>query len=163
MTTGLKEVVTFANRLAENDLEWKPMYPNNMKCNGESGMYSIVAFRDSNGRVSSCRKYSILFQYPEVEPGAGMIDRDYVDKYILFEKSYPQVVGEPYYDGPFESEPSDLWRCKGKTFSSSDMNDYGSFVYAYDTLEHAMKRAVTQYSAIYGYALSHLLGDEEND
>ena len=163
MTTELKEVVTFTNRLKAEDLVWKPMYPNNMSCNGETGMYSIVSFINTDGTISNCRKYTILFQHPEIEPGAGLVDNEYVDKYILFEKSYPVVHGGAYYEGPYESEPPDLWRCKGRTFSSTDMNDYGRFVYAYDKLEHAMMRAETQYKAIFGYALSHLLGDEEND
>lgn len=163
MTTELKEVVTFANRLKVEDLVWKPMYPNNMKCNGENGLYTIIYTRSTAGHIDSCRKYTILYQSPEVKPGSGMVDPDYADKYILFEKSYPEVFGEPYYEGPYESEPPDLWRCKGRTFSSTDMNDYGGFVYAYDNLEHAMMRAETQYKAIFGYALSHLLGDDEND
>lgn len=161
--TSLKEVVTFANRLKGKDLIWKPMYPNNMKYNGENGLYAIIYTRSTNGDVNNCRKYTILYQHTEVKPGTGMINPNYIDKYILFEKRYPQVFGEPYYDGPWESEPPDLWRCQGKTFSSCDMNDYGSFVYAYDTLEHAIKRAETQYRSIYGYAMSHLLGDDEID
>ena len=48
------------------------------------------------------------------------------------------------------------------TLNSYDMNSFGSFVYAYDNIEDAKKRALSQYKAIYGYVASHMIEDDKN-
>lgn len=82
--------------------------------------------------------------------------------YILFENSYSDVVGPLDYPEPTEhGRPLFDKAEQGNTFRSSGINDFGRFVWAYPTMELAKKRAVIQYQAVYGYAMSYLIADEE--
>ena len=145
-------------KMSGNEFVWKPLYPNNMINNGIEGYYCLALRKDKDGKVSG-RKYTILFQNEEREAGTGFVDSEKINAYILFEKSYWNVVGPLEYPEPCEYTPNDLWHSSENTFSSSDMNDYGTFIYAYKDLETAKKRALGQYKAIYGYVASHFLED----
>ena len=136
------------------EMQWKPLYPNNMTCNGLDGYYCLMFYKHKDGTIS-CRKYTIEFQFKEVIPGSGFIDTKEIDRYVLFEKIYPRV------EGPLEyPEPTEDWfghvDDTANTLNTYDVNSYGSFVYAYDSLELAKQRAYTQYRHIYGYVLSFL-------
>ena len=111
------------------------------------------------------RKYSILFQKEEdpAHLGEGVLSRNAkTELYILFENSYSDVVGPLDYPEPTEhGRPLFDKAEQGNTFRSSGVNDFGRFVWAYLTMELAKKRAVIQYQAVYGYAMSYLIADEE--
>ncbi len=141
-----------------NDLVWKPIYPNNILGNGLEGFYCLVIKQDKNGEYSG-RKYSIIFQHEEVEEGTGYINPNKTNAYVLFEKSYGKIVGPLDYPNPSLDSPSDLWKSNGNTLTSGDINDYGTFIYAYKDIETAKKRALSQYKAIYGYIASHFIED----
>lgn len=152
-----REIVEKAYKTSVDDLVWKPVYPNNMKGNGLDGYYCLMLYKDKEGKVSG-RKYSIIFQHEEVEKGTGLIDSNKINGYILFEKVYREIIGDLDYPEAQEDYAPDLWKSTN-TLSSSDMNDKGSFVYAYDNIEDAKNRALCQYKAIYGYVLSHMIED----
>ena len=78
---------------------------------------------------------------------------------VLFEKSYWDVIGPLEYPEATDKEPSDLFYSNGNTFTSGDINDYGTFIYAYKDIETAKKRALRQFQAIYGYVASHFVED----
>ena len=153
-----REIVEKAYTITVDDMVWKPIYPNNMKCNGVDGYYCLMLHKDVIGKVSG-RKYSIIFQHEEVEAGSGLVNPNKINGYILFEKSYSDVVGPLDYPEATDREPLDLWHYNEETFHSSDMNDKGSFVYAYNNIEDAKKRALSQYRAIYGYIMSYFIKD----
>ena len=142
------------NTISANDMEWKPIYPNNMKCNGVDGYYCLIV-RQHKDEAYYGRKYSIIFQHKEIEPGTGYINTSEIDRYVLFEKAYPMIVGRLDYP-----EPSDdsfgHFNNSCDTLSDYDVNDYGGFVYAYETLELAKKRAEVQWNHIYGYVASFI-------
>ena len=64
-----REFVENAYKTTENDLIWKPIYPNNMPDNGVEGYYCLMLHKDKEGKYSG-RKYSIVFQYEEAEKGS---------------------------------------------------------------------------------------------
>ena len=150
-----REIVEQAYKTELSNMVWKPFYPNNIRGNGVEGYYCLMLHTDKEGKVSG-RKYTIAFQYEEVEKGTGFVNSEKVNGYILFEKAYRKIVGPLDYQGPYDEYVPDLWKSEN-TLSSSDMNDKGSFVYAYDNIEDAKKRALGQYKAIYGYVLSHMV------
>lgn len=152
-----REIVENAYKTSVEDMAWKSIYPNNMRGNGLDGYYCLMLHKDKEGKVSG-RKYSIVFQNEEVEKGTGLVNPNKINGYILFEKVYREIVGPLDYPEALEDYAPDLWHSEN-TLSSSDMNDKGSFVYAYDNLEDAKKRALCQYKAIYGYVLSHMVED----
>lgn len=138
-----------------DEMEWFPLYPNNMICNGIIGQYCLLFHRHNTG-VISARKYTILYQHEEMEPASGHINPNSITHYILFEKAYYDVNGALYYPSPSERSWFESEYDREHTFNAYDVNSYGSFVYAYSDIATAKQRAVTQYSHIYGYVLPHL-------
>ncbi len=154
---GTRESVEKAYATTLGDMVWKPYYPNNIKGNGLEGYYCLMLHTDKNGKVSG-RKYTIEFQYAEVEPGSGHINRENINAYILYEKSYSEVVGPLDYPKPSMTGSFDKWHTED-TFGSLGVNDFGSFIYAYSNIEDAKKRALRNYQMIYGYVASHMIED----
>lgn len=160
----IRDTVDFACRLKPEDLVWKPIYPNNILSNGIEGCYALVLRKDPDGRIYG-RKYSILFQKEE-DPehlGEGILAlHARTELYILLEKGYYDVSGPLDYPEPAEGGHSPFSQSEQEnTFHSCGVNDYGRFVRAYPTLELAKKRAAAQFRAVFGYAMSCLLPDEE--
>ena len=160
----IRNTIDFAYDLKPEDLVWKPIYPNNILLGEIEGCYTLVLRKGSDGRISG-RKYSIQFQKEEdpAHLGEGVLPpHAKTELYILFEKSYHDVVGPLDYPEPQAESSFSLDKTNREiTFNHYDINDYGCFVRAYPTLELAKKRAVTQYQATFGHALSYLIADEE--
>lgn len=160
----IRNTVDFADSLKPEDLVWKPIYPNNILSSEMIGYYTLVLRKDSDGRIYG-RKYSILFQKEENPEHLGegvLASHADTELYILLEKNYYDVSGPLDYPEPVKSGYSLSPQSEqGNTFHSYGVNDYGSFVRADPTLELAKKRAVVQFRAVFGYAMSHLLPDEE--
>lgn len=158
---NIRDTVAFADGLRSEDLNWKPIYPNNILCNKAEGEYALVLRRAEDGTVFG-RKYSILFQLAE-DPdhlGEGCIAREHrIEAYILFEAMLNDVTGPLDYPPPRRSG-SIFHEDSNVTLSDWGVNEYGSFIRAYPTIELAKKRAVIQFKAVFGYALSHLLPEE---
>ena len=160
---SLKETVKGAYSLKPEDFEWNPYRPNNMLCNPVEGYYCLMLNKDKSGTVSG-RKYTILFQYKRDKKGYRTKE---LDRYIFFEKAYGHIVGRTAYLEPSQisgEDPidDDLDEDKdGDTLDDYDINDFGRFIYAFETMEEAKAQAFKQYQAVYGYAMAHLLNDED--
>jgi hypothetical protein len=129
-------------RLHEEDLHWKPLYPNNYIRNGQEGLYCLI-FKKSENSIYCC-KWTILFQMKEKEP---LFETSEIEAYILLMKRYYDVKGPLKYPLPYsESFYGELFREQKKktsrTFVASDVNDYGDFERAYKTLEEAKQGAL---------------------
>lgn len=155
---GIKKTVEYANNIKPEDLIWKPIYPNNLIENEIVGYYALLLIHHENGPVSG-RKYSILFQYKEIEKGTGCVTKD-IECYILFEKTLGEIIGPLDYPPPREYEAGLPWN-KDITLNDGGVNDYGGFVRAYWNIKDAKNRALVQFRATYGYAMSHLIPPED--
>ena len=142
------------NNAIINEFSWKPLCPNNMECNGLDGYYCLIIRQRDDGTHYG-RKYTIEFQHKEIEPGTGYVDSKTIDRYVLFEKIYPEIIGNLEYPEPTNECP-EFSNNNSNTLDAHDVNSYGSFVYAYETLELAKKRAEMQWNHIYGYVASFL-------
>jgi hypothetical protein len=122
-----------------SDIHWKPLFPNNMPDNPKAGIYCVIT--DLSHRLT--RKYTILYQMSE---NANKVQTGMIEYYILFEKVYPNKIV-----GPFEHPaPSNrhIDENKENTFTSYELNDYGSFVRAFIGEDMAKERALYQYHCI---------------
>lgn len=152
-----KEIVEQTYSLTPDDLVWKPLYPNNMPCNSQEGIYCMLLHKNEDGSYSG-RKYTIYYQFPVDEDGTTL-SCDTPELYILFEKNYCNLKGEPKHPEPCNN-PQDIFDSlynKGEVLDSCEVNDYGSFYRAYRDIEDAKKDALKCYQAIYGFALSHMI------
>ena len=160
----IRDTVDFAYSLKPESLVWKPIYPNNILSNDIEGYYTLILRQDADGNIYG-RKYSVLFQKEEdpAHLGEGIPPLNArTELYILFENSYSDVVGPLDYPEPTEHGVSLFDESARKnTFHHYGINDFGRFVWAYPTLELAKKRAVVQFRAVFGYAMSHLIEDED--
>lgn len=132
--------------LTLRDLAWKPYYRNNATCNGQAGFYCIISMPDG----SFPRKYTIFFQHKEVtgHEGHGLIAGwSPVDRYILFEKVYLDGQAPDYPSPKPQVTSEELLRLE-------EINDFGSFLFAYTSMKLAKKRALYQYQSVQKYALS---------
>ena len=124
--------------LTENDMKWTPLYPNNMPSNGQCGIYTILLKKETE-RISAC-KWIICYQRKETEP---LVVGPDVECYNLFVRQYDDVK---IYSYP---EPTDEPIFTRETFGAYGVNDYGTFVRSYKTLEEAKKGAVAR-CGVYG-------------
>lgn len=148
-----REIVEDAYKMTGFD--WKPLYPNNMPCNGQEGFYAIKLHELEDG-VTSGRKYTILYQRKTNEEGCLTEDAP-IEYYVLFEKNYLAIQGRKEHPEPSnESCPLDALE-DSNTLNVLEINDYGSFSWVCKTLDEAKKMALERYQAVFGYALSHLL------
>lgn len=143
----VKKSVDRAYNLTLNDFLWKPYYPNNMIGNGLEGFYCI--FRDVDNKP--LRKFSIIFQYVQDEDFL-LVQPKVIDRYILYVDKWNEDFedySDPIKEGDYEPPLTDK-RAYG-------VNDFGSFVYACNSLEEAKKRVLAQCRMIYGYCQSFMI------
>ena len=115
--------------LTKDDFNWKPIYANNLIQNGQDGWYAILHAK-KDGKFYVC-KWSILFQREELEPMYQAQDAE-TECYILFMERYFDLSEPIIYPEPSEEA------------SFYDVNEYGSFVRAYKTLEEAKSGAIAR-------------------
>ena len=151
--SSTREIVEDAYKMTGFD--WKPLYPNNMPCNGQEGFYTIKLHELEEGVISG-RKYTIFFQRETDEEGCLKADGK-IEYYVLFEKSYFEILGRKEHPEPSDEDDimSDDW--KENTLHACEVNDRGHFSWVCKTLDEAKKMALERYQAVFGYALSHLL------
>lgn len=151
---NLKKIIKDTDKLTDKDITWYPLYPNNMIQNGLEGYYAFIYYKNENG-LYCARKYTILFQYPTTQDGL-VISKDEPEFFILFENNdYRELTCPPKYPDPSEEEPP--LEIPKNGLSGYDVNNYGSFVCVFHTLEEAKHRALVSYKMIYVYVMSHLL------
>lgn len=151
--SSTREIVEDAYKMTGFD--WKPLYPNNMPCNGQEGYYAIKLHELEDGVISG-RKYTILYQRKTNEEGYLTEDAP-IEYYVLFEKSYLEIHGRKEHPEPSDEDGFMSNDCKENTLHACEVNDYGSFSQVCKTLDEAKKMALERYQAVFGYALSHLL------
>lgn len=134
-------------RLREEDLVWKPLYPNNMVANDQIGLYCLV-FQQKNDKSIYCCKWTILFQKKEIKPMLSSSDAD-IDLYILFMQRFFDVKGKLSYPVPSEfSEVLDYFERNTDDIGTFQygigVNDYGDFIRAFRSLEEAKEGALAR-------------------
>ena len=146
----IREAIDQAWALTEDDLEWKPYYPNNILECGQQGWYCIV---QDKGKDYALR-YTILFQYHEDEELMTHPEQG-VELYVLCHRTISDLDGPLTYPEPDSKgiHPLD---------DHYHINDHGSFWHAYPTLEQAKKKVLWSLR-MHGYVLSHLLEDDDED
>jgi hypothetical protein len=130
-------------RLREEDFIWKDLYPNNMKCNGIEGCYSLL-YKITKDKIKCC-KWTIGYQEEEIKPGLGSFDSP-IEAYNLFVNDYELQEGKLGYPKPTENSS---WELEEDADRNVDVNDYGRFVRSYKTLEEAKLGAIVR-SGRYG-------------
>lgn len=133
-----------------NDLEWKPVYPNNMPCNGVDGVYSEMNFL-KEGKYQYV-KFTVEYQARVDEEGFSWPSEG-TKYYVLHEL----IIND--LDEPLETpEPKDDFN-----FFEDDMgmiNCYGAYRCVFDDEETAKKVAGNDLlHHIYPY--THILNEEE--
>ena len=128
--------------LKENDFVWKERTTNNIPTNPFECFYCIVDVGDC------ARLFSIEPQYPLDKDGMTL-SNDEPEFYILFENIAKKATTIDKDDFFYEES-----HYSGYIFSGNK-----GFVRAFKTLEEAKRQAFKQYSAIYGFVLSHIVDD----
>lgn len=123
--------------LSEKYFKWLPLYINNIPCSsfGEIGWYCLL-LKECDGKIVGHR-FTILYQRKELEPLHGYMDAK-IEKYILLERKYWDVIGNLRYRTPEE----DVDELLEYTFNDNDLNSHGEFIRAFDTMEEAKAYAV---------------------
>lgn len=132
--------------LTEEYFNWKTIHPNNIKSNGEDGIYALI-FKDNENKTVGY-KFSIIYQREEISPLHYNGRNSRIEAYNLFEKRYDDVQGPLVHstaDGENEFEQaldySNRFRYSN-TFSNCEVNSYGEFVRSFSTLEDAKAYAI---------------------
>lgn len=122
--------------LTTEDVEWKPVYVNNLLCNPIVGIYGFLFKRQENGRISGY-KWTIVFQYQEITPGKQKMDAP-IEAYNLYFKEYRDVAGVLGYRKPGYANQ----QCYKKSTIQDGVHSYGEFVRSYKTLEFAKEGVI---------------------
>lgn len=132
--------------LTEEDFNWKAVYPNNIKSNGEDGIYALI-FKDNESKTVGY-KFSIIYQREEISPLHYNGRNSRIEAYNLFEKRYDDVQGPLAHlsaDSANEFEQALDYSNRfiySNTFSNNEVNSYGEFVRSFATLEEAKAYAI---------------------
>ena len=121
-------------RLSADDLVWKDWLANNMISNPKEGLYCLLFVK--KGSDIYCCKWTIEFQKKEISP---MCVTNEIESYNLFMNRYFKVNGPLEYPEPSEDC---LLNEDNITFYGSGVNDRGSFVRNFKTLEEAKNGAL---------------------
>ena len=109
-----------------NDFEWKPIYPNNLLCNGVEGVYTDMFFKQ--GDTYTYIKYSI--EYARRVDSRGLIHPEEPIKYYVLHELILRDLPEPF-EIP---EPSN----KSNFYSNAHyVSNYGRFRCVFDDEETA--------------------------
>lgn len=127
--------------LTDEYFDWKTIHPNNIKSNGEVGIYALI-FKENERRTVGY-KFSIVYQREEISPLHYMGRDSRIERYNLFEKRYDDVQGPLAYlsaDNENEFEQALDYSntiIYSNTFSNADVNSYGEFVRSFSSLEES--------------------------
>lgn len=141
--------------MAQNDFvktKWKPLFYNNIKSNGQYGEYAVLITKKNDKYRAG--KFTILFQKQQSRPMRTEPNKE-PECYILFEKRYHEVYGPDYYPKDEDDVFGDSFQMraflKRISFDVDDMDDYGSFIRCFQTLEEAKKYALVFANANKGF------------
>ena len=122
-------------KVKENDFEWKPLYPNNMPCNGVAGLYMYMFFKEDDH--FKYVKFTIEYMSRCDEDGISHPEEGtkYYVLHLLKEDDLKETFEIP--------EPSDDY-CPFDYTNAGVVNDYGRFRYVFDDEETAKKAAAKE-------------------
>lgn len=129
--------------LTEEYFDWKAVYPNNIRSNGEEGIYALI-FKDNESKTVGY-KFSIIYQREEISP---LHRNSRIEAYNLFEMRYDDVQGPlAHSNADNENEFKQALDYSNRfiysnTFSNCEVNSYGEFVRSFSTLEEAKAYAI---------------------
>ncbi len=149
LVSWMKELYTKANA---NNFEWKPVYPNNMICNGVEGLYTDMFF-EKDGKYSYL-KYTI--DYNSRCDAEGMSHPEEGVKYYVLHEYYKTDLDEKF-EIPAPTDGND-------TDSDLDclVNDYGRFRYVFEDEETAKCVVANELKRMI-YPYTYILSDEETE
>lgn len=135
------------------ELEWKPIYPNNMPCNGMEGVYTDMFFEQDG----SYTYFKFSIQYCAKCDENGLTRRDEgIRYYVLHELRRSNL--EERFEIPTPSDETDVLHDNLALF----VNNYGRFRYVFDDVETA-KSVVANELLQYIYPFTYLLDDDEGE
>ncbi len=144
----MKDVYTMAK---SGRLEWKPIYPNNMPCNGIDGVYTELNF-EKDGKYQYI-KYSIKYMSRCDEDGISHPEEG-TKYYVLHELRLEDLEEKIVIP-----EPDDNVDLLGET-GALMVNDYGRFRYVFDDEETARKVVCSEMLHLI-YPYQYILNDDE--
>lgn len=130
-----------ARKLTADYLDWKPIYDNN-DFSGvfrENGIYCLL-LRDVGGIAEGLR-ISIEYQVEEIEP-FGRYSNAPIEQYILYEKNYGRIDGKLSFRNPEDTHKVSSYSFMKDTLNDYDLNNPGTFIRAFETLEEAKEYAI---------------------
>lgn len=130
-----------ARKLTADYLDWKPIYDNN-DFSGvfrENGIYCLL-LRDVGGIAEGLR-ISIEYQVEEIEP-FGRYSNAPIEQYILYEKNYGRIDGKLSFRNPEDTHKVSSYSFMKDTLNDYDLNNPGTFIRAFGTLEEAKECAI---------------------
>ena len=147
----LKKFYTAAQ---QQNFHWRPLYPNNMPCNGQWGIFMDINLKDEESdRYHYCR-YTIQYQ-PRCDANGISHPEEGTAFYLLY-RFMLHNLPEPF----IIPAPSDDYDCESNHIYS--VNDFGEFRYAFDDEEIA-KQVVSADIKQRIYPYLHILSQEELD
>lgn len=151
----MSELVNFMKEVYEkaekNDFEWKPLYPNNMPCNGQEGVYTYMFFKDNDKYTYV--KYTIEYFHKVDEEGITRPEdkpRYYV-LHGLIENAFAEKFEIP--------EPNNKCELDGLGLA---VNDYGNFYCVFDDEDTAKKVVSAKLKGMI-FPYQYILAEEEID
>ena len=147
LVNWLKEVYDAAK---SGKFEWKPVYPNNMICNGVEGLYTDMVFKDGN--KYTYLKFTIEYGYRCDKEGLSHPEEG-IKYYILHEFRLNDL--EDIIEIP---DPADDFDWDDKM--ANMVNNYGRFRYVFDDEETA-KCVVANELLMIIYPYTYLLSKED--
>lgn len=128
-------------RLRKEDLNWLPLYPNNMPSNGLVGTYCLIPMRREDGGTDVL-KWTVRFQKKETAPTIVGSDAE-IEAYVLFLERFFDVKEEASYPEPSDFADPLSERTEGR-FGRYGVNSAGDFVRTYRSLEEAKEGALAR-------------------
>lgn len=151
MSTLLEWMKAVYAKAKNYNLQWKPLYPNNMPCNGVAGSYTDMFLME--GERYNYVKFTIKYMYRCDEDGISHPEEG-IRYYVLHMLEIRDL--EVTFSIP---EPSDDYKMTDKT-NADIVNSYGRFRYVFDDEETARKVACSELLQII-YPFTHILSEEE--
>lgn len=151
-------------KLTDQHFDWKPLYPNNYKGNGQFGEYALL-FKEADDKVIGYR-FSIVYQREELSPLCyqGMNSR--IERYNLFEDRLDDVQG-PLHFPPDDIISESLFEigCTydlQNTINTDYANTFGEFVRSFATAEEAKQYAMDVANIRHYADTENLITDPDN-
>lgn len=151
MSTLLEWMKVVYEKAKGGNLQWKPLYPNNMPCNGIAGSYTDMFIKE--GKRYSYIKFTIQYMHRCDEDGISHPEEG-IRYYVLHQLEIRDL--EETFSIPV---PSDDYKMTEET-DADIVNSFGRFRYVFDDEGTARKVACSELLHII-YPFTHVLSEEE--